>query len=100
MKDQILAGLIGTALYTLAFGSPMPAIAQSQSQTDKEIGITTIAISINLPTVNDTYQMLKTLYPTESATYLWQIAEWVHNRRCTPAPSGQRDESTVQNRCK
>ena len=57
--------------------APM-AIAQSSS--DSEIGITAIAIINKQSTVEGTYQKLRELFPNESATYLWSIAEWVHKK--------------------
>lgn len=67
--------------------------AIAQSAKDREIGIVATAIAIDQPTVNDTWVHLKSLYPNESATYLWQIAEWVHARSCVAAPSGSRDDN-------
>lgn len=63
--------------FTIALLSFAP-MAIAQNSTDSEIGITAIAIINKQPTVDGTYQKLREMFPNESATYLWSIAEWVH----------------------
>ena len=65
--------------FTIALLSFAPT-AIAQSSTDREMGITAIAIINKQPTVDGTYQKLREMFPTESATYLWSIAEWVHKK--------------------
>lgn len=65
--------------FTIALLSFAP-MAIAQSSTDSEIGITAIAIINKQPTVDGTYQKLREMFPNESATYLWSIAEWVHKK--------------------
>ena len=65
--------------FTIALLSFAP-MAIAQNSTDSEIGITAIAIINKQPTVDGTYQKLREMFPNESATYLWSIAEWVHKK--------------------
>ena len=74
MHKKLLAILTVIALLSYA---PM---AIAQSSTDREMGITAIAIINKQPTVDGTYQKLREMFPNESATYLWSIAEWVHKK--------------------
>jgi hypothetical protein len=70
------------SVFAIALLSFAP-MAIAQNSTDREMGITAIAIINKQPTVNGTYQKLRELYPNESATYLWSIAEWVHKASST-----------------
>ena len=68
--------VIITAIALLFYALPVIA----QTSTDREMGITAIAIINKQSTVDGTYKQLCELYPNESATYLWSIAEWVHRQ--------------------
>ena len=65
------------SIFTIALLSFAP-MAIAQNSTNSEMGITAIAIINKRSTVDETYKKLRELYPNESATYLWSIAEWVH----------------------
>lgn len=69
--------LASPAAITLLSYTP---IVIAQTSTDREMGITAIAIINKQSTVDGTYKKLCELYPNESATYLWSIAEWVHRQ--------------------
>lgn len=66
--------IIFTAIALLSY-APM---AIAQNSTDREMGLIVFAVAVKQTTVNGTYQKLKESFPNESATYLWQIAEYIH----------------------
>lgn len=85
IKSTLLASL--TALMI----APMAANAYPTTQLD--IALIALASKVKKSNVNATYNALRQQLPNQSATDLWNAAEYIHRE-----VSGRRTENTVQNR--